>query len=108
MVVVVVAAAGVGGGRGGSGGLGVSPHGCLRGEEARVDVGLFLEAQMCPWAGAGLPGCPLSNKGPSAGTSGPLAAPTSPASLGRTLDGVLIKGTAESHVPVNLPLSLEC
>lgn len=39
---------------------------CLGGEEARVDVGLFLEAQMCPWAGAGLPGCPWSNKGPSA------------------------------------------
>lgn len=60
---------GVHGVGGGSCGLRVRPNRCLGGEEVRVDVGLFLEAQMCPWAGAGLPGCPLSNKGPRACTS---------------------------------------
>lgn len=52
--------------KGGLCGLRVRPNRCLGAEEARMDIGLFLEAQMCPWAGAGLPGCPLSNKEPSA------------------------------------------
>lgn len=70
-----VPSAGGSGGRGACG-LRVRANRCLGGGEARMDVGLFLEAQMCPWAGAGLPGCPLSNKGLSAWTSGSLAVPT--------------------------------